>query len=341
MAWWRRGGKKDKTGDGEPPAETAPAETTETETETETGATEAPIGAFARLRRGLRKTAAGFRQLVGLRRKIDADLLDELEVKMYEADFGPELVADIGEEVRAAWTEGTLRESDQIAPFLKDRFLGRLAARDPGLARAGAGPTVVLVAGVNGTGKTTSIAKLARFLKDQGRSVLLAAADTFRAAATEQLQIWSERVAIPLVTGSEKKDPAAVAYTACERAQAEGIDYLIVDTAGRLHTQVNLMRELEKVRRVMAKQIEGAPHEVLLVLDATVGQNAVSQAESFNAAVNLTGLILAKLDGTAKGGVVLTLNNRFQIPVKFVGLGEKVEDWAPFDPARFVEALFS
>jgi fused signal recognition particle receptor len=260
---------------------------------------------------------------------------------MYEADFGPELVPELVQKVRKAWNGGTIQDSGQIGPFLREQLLGLLADRDPHLCRAESGPTVILVAGVNGTGKTTSIAKLARWLADQGNTVLLAAADTFRAAATEQLQIWSERVNIPLVVDTAKGDPAAVAYAACEKARHEGIDYLVVDTAGRLHTQANLMRELEKVRRVIAKQIEGAPHEVLLVLDATVGQNALSQAEAFDKALALTGLILAKLDGTAKGGIVVTLNNRLKIPVKFVGLGEHVADWAEFSPQRFVAALFS
>ncbi len=330
MAWWRRD-KKDAT-EAPEAAETADA----------AEATQARGGAFVRLRRGLRKTAAGFKQLIGLKRRIDADLLEELEVKLYEADFGPELVTELIDEIRNAWEAGTLAESEQIAPFLQNSFLSRLARHDSLLLkRAETGPTAILVAGVNGTGKTTSIAKLAHYLRAQDASVLLAAADTFRAAAQEQLQIWSERINIPLVAGTAKKDPAAVAYSACEKALAEGFDYLIVDTAGRLHTQTNLMRELEKVRRVIGNKIENAPHEVLLVLDATIGQNALSQADAFDKALNLTGLIMAKLDGTAKGGVVVTLNNRLKVPVKFVGLGETVEDWAPFSPERFVEALFS
>ena len=335
MAWWPF---KKKQVEGDEKQE----ELTRTPEESaEDAEREVQLGAFARLKRGLQKTAAGLKQILGGQRRIDEELLEELEVKMYEADFGPDMVAELLEELRVAWQEKRIQESNDLAPFLKERFLQHLTARDRSVARAADGPTVILVAGVNGTGKTTSIAKLSHWLGEQGNTVMLAAADTFRAAATEQLQIWSERINLPIVTGEgKKKDPAAVAFTACERARAENIDYLVVDTAGRLHTQTNLMRELEKVRRVIAKQIPGAPHEVLLVLDATTGQNALSQAEAFNASIDLNGLIMAKLDGTAKGGVLITLNNRFNIPVKFVGLGEKVTDWAEFSPERFVEALF-
>ncbi len=300
-----------------------------------------PKNVFSKLKQGLKKTTSGLKQLFSLHRTIDEEFLDDLEVKLFEADFGPDLVAELLSELKAAWKEKEIRESDEIPGFLQQKLLARLTAREQTLARAENGPTVFLVAGVNGTGKTTSIAKLSYWLREQGHSVLLAAADTFRAGATEQLSIWSERVNIPIVLGSaKKKDPAAVAYTACERAVEEKIDYLIVDTAGRLHTQTNLMRELEKVRRVIANKIGNAPHETLLVLDATCGQNALNQAESFHQAISLTGLIMAKLDGTAKGGIVITVNNRFQIPVKFVGLGEQVTDLAPFDPDKFVKALF-
>ena len=302
---------------------------------------EPAAGPLAAFRRGLKKTAAGLSRLLGFSRRIDDALLDELEVTMFEADFGPEMVAALLEELRAQWRAGAIAEAPQIAPFLQNRLLERLTVRDTRLARAARGPTVILVAGVNGTGKTTSIAKLAYGLSAGGATVLLAAADTFRAAATEQLTIWSERIHIPIVTGKAKGDPAAVAYSACARAISECFDYIIVDTAGRLHTQAHLMRELEKVRRVIAGQIEGAPHETLLVLDATCGQNALSQADAFNRTVKLTGLIMAKLDGTAKGGIIVTLNNRLEIPVKFVGLGERVEDWAEFDAERFVRALFA
>ena len=197
-----------------------------------------------------------------------------------------------------------------------------------------------LVAGVNGVGKTTTIAKLAKWYTDQGKRVLLAAGDTYRAAAVEQLQIWADRVGVELIKHSTGGDPAAVAYDAMEAALARNVDLLIVDTAGRLHTKENLMRELEKMERVLQRQLESAPHEVLLVLDATTGQNAVQQAKLFNVSLNLTGLVLAKLDGTAKGGIVVGMREQIDLPVKFIGIGEKAEDLEPFDADQFVDALF-
>jgi fused signal recognition particle receptor len=203
------------------------------------------------------------------------------------------------------------------------------------------GPTVVLVAGVNGTGKTTSIAKLAYIFSRNGKNVIVAACDTFRAAAVEQLTIWAERIGVQIVKHQTGSDPAAVAFDACEAALARNADILILDTAGRLHTKKDLMQQLTKIRDVVARKIPGAPHEVLLVLDATTGQNAISQAKLFTEAINLTGIFLAKLDGTARGGIVIAIKDQLDIPVKFVGLGEKPEDIAEFDPGAFVEALFS
>ena len=201
-------------------------------------------------------------------------------------------------------------------------------------------PTVILIVGVNGTGKTTSIAKLANMFREQGKSVLLGACDTFRAAANEQLQIWGERVRVELVRHQPGADPAAVAYDSVEAALARKSDILIVDTAGRLHTKANLMKELSKIRNVIAKKIPGAPHETLLVLDATTGQNAIAQAKIFKEATDVTGLFIAKLDGTAKGGIVLAIKRELAIPVRFIGIGEKADDIEPFDAERFVEALF-
>lgn len=336
MALWPFGKKSEEKPAKETPQETPP------DAPQDEALQEKKTSRFSLFKRGLKKTTSGLRQIFGLKKKIDKALLDDLEVTLYEADFGPDLVTELLEALHAAWKEDAIRESQDIPGFMKAHLLKQLTARDTGLHTAPQGPTVYLVAGVNGTGKTTSIAKLAYLLKSQGHSVLLAAADTFRAGATEQLNTWSERIGVPIVLGSaEKKDPAAIAYTACEKAMTEGIDYLIVDTAGRLHTQVNLMRELEKVRRVIAKKMEGAPHETLLVLDATCGQNAKTQAEAFNAAIQLTGLIMSKLDGTAKGGIVVAINNMLQIPVKFVGLGEQATDLAEFDAEKFVTALFS
>src|SRR5262249_52621461 len=195
-------------------------------------------------------------------------------------------------------------------------------------------------AGVNGSGKTTSIAKLARRCQEEGKKVIVAACDTFRAAAVEQLTIWSERIGCDIVKAQQGSDPASVAHDACEKAKSRGFDVLIVDTAGRLHTQTHLMRELEKIRRVVSNRIEGAPHEVLLVLDATTGQNAILQAEQFTKTIQCTGIILAKLDGTAKGGAIFTIKQKLGLPVKFIGVGEKLEDMEPFDPDSYVEALF-
>ena len=296
---------------------------------------------FNFFRRGLEKTRSGLKSLFSLRRKIDEELIDEIETQLYEADFGPDMVTTLVDEgLRKAWKEKTIASSDEILPYLQTELKRILVAKPRDLNRAPSGPTVILVAGVNGSGKTTSIAKLSHRLKRLGNDVVLAAADTFRAAAVEQLEIWSQRSGVEMVRGADKADPASVAFKGAERAVERDADYLIVDTAGRLHTQVNLMRELEKVRRVISKPIPGAPHEVLLVLDATVGQNALAQVEHFDRAIGVTGIILAKLDGTAKGGVAVTVNNRIGTPVKFIGVGEGIEDLEVFDPEIFVEALF-
>ena len=209
------------------------------------------------------------------------------------------------------------------------------------MAKSSEGPTVVLVVGINGSGKTTSVAKLTWYLKNQGHDVILAAADTFRAAAVDQLTIWAQRAGVQLVKHQAGGDPAAVVFDACAAAKARNADYLIIDTAGRLHTQDHLMRELEKIFRVVGKQIPNAPHEVILVLDATTGQNALNQAKIFKEISKVTGIMLAKLDGTAKGGIVIAIHNEIDIPVKFIGLGETMEDIEPFDPDKFVDALLA
>jgi fused signal recognition particle receptor len=226
-----------------------------------------------------------------------------------------------------------------VLPFLKKRLAERLAAGRIDFAPEK--PTVILIVGVNGSGKTTSIAKLAGWLQGQGKKVVLGAGDTFRAAAVQQLTVWSNRLGIEIVKQDTGSDPAAVAFDAADAAVSRGADVLIVDTAGRLHTQEHLMRELEKIRRVLGKRIPGAPHETLLVLDATTGQNAVQQARRFHEATPVTGIILAKLDGTARGGAVLSIKDELDLPVKFVGVGEKLSDIEPFDAKAFVEALFS
>jgi fused signal recognition particle receptor len=275
-------------------------------------------------------------------RGIDDAFLTDTEEKLIRADMGVGNVTRIIADIRERWRLGKIRNQDEAGKIFRDELTGGWG--DPStreLKLAASGPTVVMVAGVNGAGKTTSIAKLAWLLKNQmNKKVMVAASDTFRAAAVDQLTIWADRIGVEIVKHKSGADPAAVAYDACEAAKSRGIDVLIVDTAGRLHTQDHLMRELTKIRDVVSRRIEGAPHEVLLVLDATTGQNAIAQAQNFAKAVNVTGIILAKLDGTAKGGVVLAIKNQLNIPVKFIGLGETPEDIETFDPQRFVDALF-
>ncbi len=273
-------------------------------------------------------------------RQLDADLLDDLEATLIQADIGVASATQIRSDLETAYAEKRIEKGDDVIEFLKDELKRYWPESDRMIHFAEKGPTVILVAGVNGAGKTTSIAKLAYLFKQQGKKVVLAAADTFRAAAVEQLSIWADRIGVEIIKGSGS-DPAAVAYDACDAAIARKADVLLIDTAGRLHTQDNLMRELIKIHGVVTKKIENAPHEVLLVLDGTTGQNAISQARTFSQAIDATGIFLAKLDGTAKGGVVVAIRNELNLPVKFVGLGETYEDIAAFDPETFVDALFS
>src|SRR3954453_13487303 len=299
-----------------------------------------------KLKTALKKTAAvlntDVRTLFVPGRQIDNAFLTDTEEKLIRADMGVANVTRIIGEIRDRWRLGKIRNQDEAGKIFRDeltRGWGGPETRE--LNFAPAGPTVIMVAGVNGAGKTTSIAKLADLLKNRmGKKVMVAASDTFRAAAVDQLTIWADRIGVDIVKHRMGADPAAVAYDACEAAKSRAMDVLIVDTAGRLHTQEHLMRELTKIRDVVAKRIDGAPHEVLLVLDATTGQNAVAQAKTFGKATNVTGILLAKLDGTTKGGVVLAIKEQLNIPVKFIGLGETPEDIETFDPARFVEALF-
>ena len=297
-----------------------------------------------RLAAGLAKTrqklAGSFQAILTIGRKIDEELLEELERQLIEADLGVTAAMQICDDLRQAYRDKRIATAEQVIPFLKQELKSYWPAADRSIRYAAQGPTVILVAGVNGTGKTTSVAKLACAFKGQGKKVVLAAADTFRAAAVEQLSIWSQRLGVEIVKQAGGSDPAAVVYDACDAAVARSADVLLVDTAGRLHTQDNLMRELTKIRNVVAKKIPGAPHEVLLVLDATTGQNAINQARAFQQAIDVTGIFLAKLDGTAKGGIVVAIRKEINLPVKFVGLGEKPDDVEPFDPETFVEALF-
>jgi fused signal recognition particle receptor len=300
------------------------------------------MGLLDRLKQGLRKTRealGGALVRVVKGRTLDEELLEEIEEALLRADVGVATSERLIDELREAGKRGEVREGEQVLPFLKKRLVARLAAGP--IAFAATKPTVILVVGVNGSGKTTSIAKLAGWLREQGKSVVLGACDTFRAAAVEQLTIWSKRLGVEIVKQAKDADPAAVAFDAADAAVSRGADVLIVDTAGRLHTQEHLMRELEKIRRVLGKRIPGAPHETLLVLDATTGQNAIHQAQRFHLATPVSGIVLAKLDGTARGGAVLSIRDQLDLPVKFVGVGEKLGDIEPFDPAAYVEALFS
>lgn len=287
------------------------------------------------------KISGSLSSILVLGRKIDDDLLEELEATLIGDDIGVETTDRIIADLRDAYKKKEIEQTDDIIPFLKEKMKGYWPAQDRVINTAGEGPTVILVAGVNGSGKTTSIAKLAYTLNSQGKQVIVAACDTFRAAAVDQLTIWSERIGVQIVKHKQGSDPGAVAYDACDAALARNADYLIVDTAGRLHTQKHLMKELEKIKSVIEKKIPGSPHEVILVVDGTTGQNAIAQALNFTQSINVTGIFLAKLDGTARGGIVLAIKDQLNIPVKFVGLGEKPEDIAEFDPGEFVEALFS
>ena len=293
------------------------------------------------LAKSRKKISDSLTTVLTLGRKIDEDLLEELEEKLISDDIGVETTLQIIEDLRAAWKERKISSAEDVVPFLKQELIEYWPQCDRELNFAESGPTVVMVTGVNGSGKTTSVAKLAYLLSSQGKEVVLAACDTFRAAAVEQLSIWSQRTGVQIVKHQQNSDPAAVAFDACEAALARKADVLLVDTAGRLHTQKNLMMELSKIRNVITRKIPDAPHEVLQVLDATTGQNAINQAKMFSEAVDVTGIMLAKLDGTAKGGIVVGMRDQINIPVKFVGLGEKPEDIEPFDPETFVEALFS
>ncbi|MGE3173143.1 MAG: signal recognition particle-docking protein FtsY [Planctomycetota bacterium] len=297
---------------------------------------------FGKLVQALRRTrdvlAKGLGRLFTLGRKLDAEFLDELEHVLYQADLGP-VGSRIVEELKAAYARREIREVAEVPGFLRERLCRELQGSEAPLRRIDHKPCVILVVGVNGSGKTTSIAKLTHWLVRQGHSVLLGAGDTFRAAAVEQLSMWADRIGVPIVKQATGADPAAVAFDAVAAAKARQVDYLVLDTAGRLHTQKNLMAELEKVVRVVQKQLPDAPHETLLVLDATTGQNAIRQASEFAKAAPVTGLVLAKMDGTAKGGAVFGIRSVLPVPVKFLGVGEGVEDLETFAVEPFVDAI--
>jgi fused signal recognition particle receptor len=278
-----------------------------------------------------------------LMRGLNADDLENMERVLIEADFGVPATVELTQALEDEVRRGKLKTEADLKRALRERLSAMLAGPENAgsIARAEAGPTVVLLVGVNGTGKTTTAAKLAFRLQQEHRTVLLAAADTYRAGAIAQLQIWANRLGLPCVAGAPGGDPASVAFDAIDAAVSRGIDTVIIDTAGRLHTQEGLMDELRKVTRVIARRLPGAPHETFLVLDGTVGQNAIQQGRLFSQAVAPTGIVVTKLDGSARGGAVAALRRELDLPVRFIGLGESVEDLEPFDPDRFAENLLA
>ncbi len=298
---------------------------------------------FNKLKQGLHKTRQGFigkiEQLI-TGRKIDDELFEELEELLITSDVGVRTAMDLVDELREDARQQRLVSGEELRGLLQEKL--RLLLGEPTRLNIETGRlNVLLVVGVNGVGKTTTIAKLASRFKLEGRKVMLAAGDTFRAAAAEQLEIWGRRVGVPVIRHDEGADPAAVVYDALQSAKARAMDVLIVDTAGRLHTKSNLMNELQKVGRVVGRECPGAPHEVLLVIDATTGQNAVVQAEQFGQSVSLTGLVLTKMDGTAKGGIIFAIADQQKLPVKLIGVGEQLDDLRDFQPDEFVAALFA
>jgi fused signal recognition particle receptor len=280
-------------------------------------------------------------QILSGRKELDPSIVDEIEKVLLTADIGVKTSQKLLEEIRGSLTRRELKDPDAVWAFLRQRSAEMLAIPAPEIDFSSARPFVLLVVGVNGSGKTTTIGKLAAKLSSEGKRVLLAAGDTFRAAAAEQLEIWSGRSQATLVRGKEGADPSSVIFDGVKRAVTEGFDVAIADTAGRLHTKTDLMQELQKIRRVIGKASAGAPHETWLVIDATSGQNAIAQAQIFTGDLSVTGIVLTKLDGTAKGGVILGIADQLKIPVRYVGVGERVEDLRRFDPEEFVEALFA
>ena len=301
------------------------------------------MGLFSKFKAGLAKThsklAHEIKRIVSRSPKLDSATLEELETALIAADLGMAVTTQIVEAVKKTYeSQGTTGHG--VFAIARAEVEKNLSANKPDLLKAPQGPTVVSIVGVNGTGKTTTAAKLAHLIQSQKKTALLAACDTFRAAAIEQIKLWGTRLKIEVIAGSYGADAASVAHDAVTAAQARKADYLFIDTAGRLHTKHNLMQELQKLHRVIGKQLPGAPHEVLLVLDAMTGMNALNQAREFNKAVPLTGLIVTKLDGTSKGGMVVAIQKELGLSIKFIGLGEQPDDLQPFDAKQFAQALF-
>ena len=329
----------EETDTGQPTA-TDPSPTPEAEAEPPPDPKQEKAGYFKRLRRRLSKTrnslSSGFDRIFAGKKKIDDDVLEQLEELLITSDIGVQTTMALIERLSKA----KVADVSEVKQILKDEILLILGSQAPVADEAQTKPHVVLVVGVNGVGKTTTIGKIAASARASGKKVLIGAADTFRAAAVEQLAIWAERADAEFVRHRENADPAAVAFDAVAAATARGCDIVLIDTAGRLHTKVNLMEELKKIKRAVSKQLEGAPHEILLVLDATTGQNALSQAQLFDEALDLTGLALTKLDGTAKGGIVISICSSLNIPLQYIGVGEQIDDLRLFDAEQFIDALF-
>ena len=298
-----------------------------------------------KLKSGVQKTREGLvsriEEVVSGRKTIDAELLEELEYTLISADIGVATTEEILDRIRERVDRKLVGDASELRNLIREYLLEVLQTNDRPLAYVENPPAVIMLVGVNGAGKTTTIGKLAAHLKGEGRSVLLCAADTFRAAAIEQLEVWGERTGIQVIRQNTGSDPSAVMFDALSAAKARATDYVIIDTAGRLQTKTNLMAELEKMRRTASRVIPDAPHEVLLVLDATTGQNGLEQARKFTESSGVTGIVLTKLDGTAKGGVVVAIARELGLPIRFIGVGEKIDDLLPFDPERFIDSLFA
>ncbi|MGO9241952.1 MAG: signal recognition particle-docking protein FtsY [Bryobacteraceae bacterium] len=320
---------------GTPPAEPEPALATPASP---------PLSLLERLKQGIQKTRAGLvdkvENVLQGRKEIDAELLEELESTLITADIGVGTASEILESIRQRVDRKLVDDPAQLRGLIREHLLGVLEGSEKPFQFAAEPPTVILLVGVNGSGKTTTAGKLAARFKSAGKSVLLCAADTFRAAAIEQLQVWGGRTATEVIAQGQGADPSAVVFDAIHAARARRTDVLLADTAGRLHTKDNLMAELEKMRRTAGRVIPGAPHEVWLVMDATTGQNGLEQARKFTASAGVTGLILTKLDGTAKGGIVVAITRELNLPIRFIGVGEQADDLLPFDPERFIASLF-
>jgi fused signal recognition particle receptor len=298
-----------------------------------------------KLKSGVQKTREGFvtriEDVISGKKQIDANLLEELEYTLISADIGVDTTEEILERIRERVDRKLVGDSGELRGLIREYLLEILVANERPLAYVDQPPAVIMVVGVNGAGKTTTIGKLAAHFKKDGHTVLMCAADTFRAAAIEQLEVWGERTETSVIRQKQGADPSAVIFDALQAAKSRGTDYVIVDTAGRLQTKTNLMAELEKMRRTAARVIAEAPHEVLLVLDATTGQNGLEQARKFTETSGVTGIVLTKLDGTAKGGIVIAISRELGLPIRFIGVGEKVDDLLPFDPERFIDSLFA